>query len=509
MDTLNSDPQSAHSPVNDWGTIRALINGISHPAIAMDAKGVIRLFNPAACDLFGYQRDDVVGRGIEILMDEPHASAHQGYVDSYLETGEAKIVGIGREVTARHSSGDSLPVDLSVSKLELAEGEIVFIGFLNDLSGKKAAETVAAEEHERFARLVDTTPDGVISIDIKGRIRVYNSACEQIFRHKRADVIGRNISMLMPAHYADHHDSYLSGYAKTGERKIIGIGREVEGLRADGSTFPLDLSVGEVMLASGEKQYIGILRDISQRRETDRRIRDLQGDLAHLSRVAAMNEMGTALAHELNQPLTAMMLYLTACGRQLENAGQDRPELFDKAIGEAERAGEIIRRMRRFVEKGDMSRQPTDLRGLIEEAAGLVNAAEQKGLPPVTLANLPDAPLMAEVDSVQLTQVLVNLMRNAQEAASSGQQARVEVQAGREGGHVHICIHDTGPGVSPDLLQSVFRPFKSSKHDGLGLGLSISKSILTAHSASLEAHNDSPLGGARFCVRLVAEGATE
>jgi two-component system, LuxR family, sensor kinase FixL len=364
----------------------------------------------------------------------------------------------------------------------------------------------------RLSSVLDTAVDGIILADDEGRILVYNKACERLFGYTAAEVRGESIKLIMPNDYADHHDRYMDNYMQSGSRKIIGIGREVRGKHKDGTVFPVELSVGEAYTPEG-RQFIGIMRDLRPRKEAERRLNQLQADLLHMARVSAMDEMGAALAHELNQPLTAVMLYLQAIGRsQAKDAkagtgfSETTKGILDKAVREAERAGNIIQRMRHFVEKRDPERRPVDINPLVDDAVELTLLGHRRGTR-VIRRLLPDLPHV-EVDAVQIQQIVVNLVRNALEAAKAQEQPEVRVSTELDDGHVRMSVEDNGPGVPPEAMPHLFKAFSTSKRTGLGLGLAISRTIAQNHGGDLVVDPGGNGRGARFSLVLpVAAGA--
>lgn len=229
-------------------------------------------------------------------------------------------------------------------------------------------------EQALLGSILATVPDALIVIDVRGQIVSFSAAAQRMFQYAESDVLGENISMLMPSPDRERHDGYIDHYLKTGERRIIGIGRLTSARRRDGSTFPIELSVGEVQ-DEGRPLFTGFIRDLTESQQAERRVADLQAELAHASRVTAMGTLASALAHELNQPLTAIANYLEA-GRDMLDA--DAPvdrELLREAMAEsasqALRAGEIIRSLREFIRRGETIRQPEALRGLLAEGAAL------------------------------------------------------------------------------------------------------------------------------------------
>ena len=246
-------------------------------------------------------------------------------------------------------------------------------------------------------------------------IQSFSPAAERLFGYRSGEVIGQNVKLLMPTPYREAHDGYLERYLRTGDRRIIGIGRVVVGLRKNGETFPMELQVGEFSFA-GSRFFTGFVRDLTERQDAERRIQDLQAELLHASRLSVMGQMASTMAHELNQPLTAVVNYLAAASQLLASgAGERVGEMIEKAAAQAQRAGDVIRRLRGFVSKGETERRIHSLNQLVEEALALaLVGARQRGVR-VSLEfdhTLPEV----LVDHVQIQQVVLNLARNAVEA---------------------------------------------------------------------------------------------
>ena len=358
----------------------------------------------------------------------------------------------------------------------------------------------------RLDSLLNTAVDGIILIDDAMRILVFNSACEQLFGYEAEEVIGENVSMLMPHEYAHEHDDYVNHYMETGERRIIGIGREVRGQHRDGTDFPIELSVGEALTPAG-RQFVGIVRDLRPRKAVERRLNQLQAELVHLARVSAMDEMGSAVAHELNQPLTAVMLYLQAVTRRIAGLNGDGPqdpmitETIDKAKREAERAGNIIQRMRHFVEKREPDRRSVALHTLVDDTLELTSVGtNSEGIQ--THVELPDDLAPIEADPVQIQQILVNLLRNAFEAVRGSTDPKVFIRARQMPETVVISIEDSGPGIPQEVHERLFKAFSTSKRTGMGLGLSISRSIAQNHGGDLSVDPGGNGRGATFQLTL-------
>jgi two-component system sensor kinase FixL len=486
---------------------RAIVDTAVDGIVVIDRKGAIRSVNSATERLFGYAAAELIGRNVKILMPEPYAGEHEAYLENYLRTGQKKIIGIGREVVGCRKDGSVFPMDLSVGEAHDG-GEPIFVGIIRDISDRKAAELAQRESELRLRSILDTVPDAIVVIDARGIIQSFSLAAERLFGFEAAEVVGRNVRLLMPTPYRDAHDGYIERYLRTGERRIIGIGRTVTGLRKDGDTFPIELQVGEFSF-SGVHYFTGFIRDLTERQETERRIQDLQAELLHASRLSVMGQMASTMAHELNQPLTAVTNYLEA-GRQLLSSGTGSPErigeMMEKAIAQAQRAGEVIRRLRGFVGKGGTERRTQSLNQLIEEALALaLVGARQRGVRTSLALDHTLPPVL--VDQVQIQQVVLNLVRNAVEAMeeSDRRELAIGTRAIPEEGMVEISVADSGPGIAPELMERLFQPFVTTKPTGMGLGLSICREIVEAHQGRLTT-TSAPAGGAVFCVTLPIAG---
>jgi two-component system sensor kinase FixL len=336
----------------------------------------------------------------------------------------------------------------------------------------------------------------------------FSSAAERLFGYTAAEAVGNNVKMLMPTSYREAHDGYLGRYLATGERRIIGIGRVVTGERKDGSTFPMELSVGE-MRSSDQRFFTGFVRDLSERQGTEARLQELQSELVHISRLTALGEMASTLAHELNQPLSAIANYLKGTRRLLESAGDDRSatmrEALDKAADQALRAGQIIRRLRDFVSRGESEQRVEGLAKLVEEASALaLVGAKEHGIR-VRYEFDPKVDLVL-ADRVQIQQVLLNLLRNAIDAMTDTNRRELTVTTkALPDATVEVAIADTGPGIAEEIAGQLFQPFITTKRHGMGVGLSISRTIVDAHGGSIRAEPN-PGGGTvfRFTLRAVS-----
>jgi two-component system sensor kinase FixL len=379
-------------------------------------------------------------------------------------------------------------------------------GIVLDIDEEKQLEEALRTRESHLRSILDTVPDAMIVIDGYGIVQFFSTAAERLFGYTEQEAIGRNVSELMPQPDQSRHDSYLARYRSSGERHIIGIGRIVTGKRRDGTTFPMHLSIGE-MQSGGEPYFTGFVRDLTEHQQTQARLQELQSELVHVSRLSAMGEMASALAHELNQPLAAISNYMKGSRRLLAaSTDPNTPKIenaMDRAAEQALRAGQIIRRLRDFVSRGESEKRVESLSKLVEEAGalGLAGAREQN----IQLRfNLNPEFDLVLVDRVQIQQVLVNLFRNALEAMA--QSPKRELSASNTAvadDMIEVAVSDTGPGFHDDVKPNLFQTFFTTKETGMGVGLSISRSIIEAHGGRMWAE-DNPSGGATFRFTLPA-----
>ncbi len=375
-------------------------------------------------------------------------------------------------------------------------GEQLHRNRLNAAASNKDA--LSREAHVKS--ILDTIPDAMVVIDERGTMQSFSSAAERLFGYNANEVIGQNVKILMPSPYRESHDAYLQRYLRTGERRIIGIGRVVVGQRRDGSTFPMELSVGE-MKTGNRRFFTGFIRDLTERQKTEARLQELQSELVHISRLTAMGEMASTLAHELNQPLSAIANYLKGSRRLLESRADEGSSMIrdamDKAAEQALRAGQIIRRLRDFVARGESERRVENITKLVEEASALaLVGAKDQGVR-VSFSLDPAAQLVL-ADKVQVQQVLLNLIRNAIEAMAESDKRELAICVRPvEDEMVAVSVTDTGSGIAPEMRAQLFQPFVTTKRQGMGVGLSISRTIIESHGGRIWAEAN-PSGGTVF-----------
>ena len=341
---------------------------------------------------------------------------------------------------------------------------------------------------DKLHRVIDTALDGMIVIDASGTVRLYNAACERLFGYSAQEVLGNNVKLLMTASDRRDHDTYIRNYLRSGTAKVIGIGRDVTGRRKDGSTVPIRLSVGELRDDDGVPYFIGTLHDLTETLRARARIEELQSELMQVARASAVGEMGSALAHELTQPLSAVVGFVEASAALIRRRDGELPaevyEYMDQAVAQTLRAGAVIRLMREFTGRGDPERSVEDINAVVEEIcelATLGTASDGIDLELNLAAHLP--PVL--IDHVQIQQVVLNLVRNSIDALGDGGTGTITVATAPGSDMVEIVVADDGPGLPADVRERVFEPFVSTKPDGIGIGLSICRTIVEAHGGTI------------------------
>jgi PAS domain S-box-containing protein len=370
------------------------------------------------------------------------------------------------------------------------------IGTVQDITERKLAENALRSSEERLRTseahlrsILETVPDAMVVADESGIIRSFSATAVNMFGYQPEEVIGTNVKFLMPLPYREQHDGYIRRYRETGEQRIIGSGRVAVAQRKDGSTFPMEVQVGE-MQTGGERFFTAFIRDLTERQRTETRMQELQSELAYMSRFTALGEMGSTLAHEINQPLTAITSYLKGCGLILSNVEGENISLVRHAVNEAAeealRAGEVIRQLREFVSRGGSEHQIEGLQRLVEEASALALVGAKEKDVKVEYDFPSESPLVF-VNRVQIQQVLLNLIRNAFEAMQDTDRRALVIKAQLlpSEAMVQVSVQDTGPGIAPEVLKNLFKPFTTTKRSGMGVGLSISRTIVESHGGKI------------------------
>lgn len=469
---------------------------------------VFELTNAAYQRLIGHRQ--VIGKSVREALPELEGQGFYELLDQVYETGEP-YRGQAIKIALRNKEDGPIEeriLDFVYQPIKADDGRITAI-FVEgtDVSELSFANAALQLREDHLRSILATVPDAMVVIDEQGCIQSFSTAAETLFGYQSSEVLGQNVSLLMPSPYRDEHDAYLHRYLTTGERRIIGLGRTVTGMRKDGSTFPMELSVGEMHPGTG-RFFTGFCRDLTERHRAEARIQEQQQELLHMARFTALGEMASTLAHEINQPLTAITNYLKGSRRLLEKSTDDNApilrEAVEKAADQALRAGDVIRHLRDFVARGESERQVERLPAVIEEASSLALVGAREIDVRVSYKLDPAAELVL-TDRIQIQQVLLNLMRNAVEAMQGAPRRELHVTTvAREDGMAEVSVIDTGAGLAPEVSAQLFQPFVTTKKQGMGVGLSICRTIIEAHGGHIWAEA-MPTGGTafRFTLRIV------
>jgi two-component system sensor kinase FixL len=481
-----------------------LIDGATSYAIYMlDPQGCVTIWNKAAERIKGWTEEEVLGRHYSLFFPPEEAAA--GRADEDLA--RAQELGMLDEERWRvRKDGSEFLAHITITSLVDGRGELRgFGGVIRDVTEETATDQAIQAREQHLQSILATVPDAMIIIDEHGRITSFSAAAEQLFGYSEAELLGKNVNCLMPSPDRERHDDYIGHYLATGERRIIGIGRIVVGQRQDGTTFPMQLSIGEAG-EKGRRVFTGFIRDLTERERDELRMKELQSELVHVSRLSAMGTMASTLAHELNQPLTAVANYLETTRDLLVDPDPETVamvrEALDDAAKESLRAGHIVRRLRDFVARGEVEKRIEDLPRMIEEASALaLIGARERGVRAIFHLDPSATPVL--VDRVQIQQVLVNLIRNAVEAMAEAIVRDLTVSTTvQSNGLIRVSVADTGPGISEDVAPQLFQAFVSSKNEGMGLGLSICRTIIEAHGGRIWTE-PALAGGATFHFTLM------
>jgi len=485
------------APGRELTHIDAILNAAVDAIITIDEQGVIQSANPAVDRLFAYPPADLVGRNVSVLMPSPHRERHDQYLAHYLRTGEAKVIGIGRELDGLRRDGTTFPMELTLSEVRIG-GRRYFTGFVRNISVRKQAEEALRESQARIQAILETAVDAVITIDEQGIVEIANSAVERLFGYAPADLIDRNISILMPSPHRERHDQYLAHYLRTGEAKVIGIGRELDGLRRDGTTFPLELALSEVR-GDGRRHFTGIIRDITVRKAAEQTL--LRAD-------ALKDEFLANTSHELRTPLNGII----GIGQSMIDGAtgplsDEQRRNLAMIVASGRRLANLVNDLLDFSklrhEKIELNRRPTDLHALTDLV--LTVSRTLVGKRPLRVFNRisPQVPL-AEADEDRVQQILFNLVGNALKFTPVG---TIEVFAQAREVCLEVVVADTGIGIAPERLDKIFESFSQGDgsaardHGGTGLGLAITRQLLELHGGTIRVDSE-PGVGSRFTFTL-------
>ncbi len=504
--------------------MQAIVETVPDAVITINAKGIIESFNPAAHKMFGYAASEVIGKNIKVIMPQPYHDEHDSYLSNYMETGDAKIIGIGREVTAVKEDGTEFPIELAVGEFEVGE-EKFFAGVIRDMSERKRAEREQLDASERIRAILETVPDGIITIDEDACVETFNPAAEKLFGFSAAEVIGQNVKMLMPEPYHSEHDGYLHAYHDTGDAKIIGTGREVMARRKNGSVFPIELAVGEIALGD-RLMYAGVVRDITERKLAEdsmrylnealekrvterteavkelqqamRQLQDAQDQLVQTEKLASLGGLVAGIAHEINTPvgigvtaashLQEITESISASFASAQMKKSDLTEYLDSSrqstdiiLNNLRRAAELINSFKQVaVDQSSSEQRRFNLLQYIEEVLTSLRPQLRKSRLQLELS----CPEDLELDTFPgaLAQIITNLVINAtMHAFGKNEEGSIHIDVEQQQESVVLIFRDNGKGISREQLDKIFDPFYTTRRGqgGSGLGLNIVYNLAT------------------------------
>ncbi len=353
---------------------------------------------------------------------------------------------------------------------------------------------------DNAAAVLDAVVDAILTIDTQGFIQSVNASTIDMFGYTEQELIGHSVNKLMPAPHRVAHHRYVNNYLETHDPKIIGIGRELTARRADGVIFPIYLAVSEIKSDEGT-YFVGIIRDLTVQKAAENALAEQKEQVAQVGRLSTMGEMTASIAHEVNQPLTAISMYSQACLRLLQREPVDVDKVADalqKLNEQSLRAGAVIERIQRFVQHASGTRELVDLGQLVLDLKHLaVGDARLHGMD--LQFSVPAEPIEVFCDPVQIQQVALNLIRNAIDAMQEqdcryGNGVNVELTLDADQQRARVTVVDTGVGIAPEQKDKIFSAFHSTKASGMGMGLSICRSIMEDHEGDLSFYDNTPHG---------------
>lgn len=464
-DTMTHD--SFPSPETSPAFLAALVEYTDDGVVSTDLSGKVRTWNKGAERIFGYSAGEMIGRTLSVLM--PGGTGAFTPVLDRLRAGEqldrVEAVRIAKD-------GRLVHVSTMGTAVRDAEGRVIgALAVVRDISSQKRADLQREATEARWRAIIDSAVDAIVVIDVRGRIEAFNRSAERMFGYREADILGQSVNTLMPSPYREEHDGYVSRYLRTGEQRIIGIGREVTGLRRDGTTFPVHLSVGEWQVG-GERHFTGILHDLTPRTQLEERLREQTA-------LARLGEMAAVIAHEIKNPLAAVRGAIQVIGGRLPAGSKDAP-VVREIVARLDALNDLIKDLLLFARTPQPRIGSVSLAALLQMTLDLL--AKDPAFAGVRMTVTGDAPPV-KGDAELLKIVFQNLFINAAQAMQGHGEIQATIVPGEATHEVRVA--DNGPGIPADVKDKLFRPFFTTKARGTGLGLSIAKRLLEAHGGHI------------------------
>lgn len=462
-----------------------ILETIDAPIVILNYEGGIVRFNKACERITGFARTEALGRKVWdfLIVDDEVESVRNVFVETRIKRIPTHNVNFWKTKT-----GGVRLIEWSNRMLRNTRGELAYVLATGvDITEARARERALDDSRAFLRSIIDASPVAVVTINENGLILSFSRKAEATFGYSEDEAVGKNINILMPEMLRAAHDACLRRYIETGEERILGKQSMVSGQRRNGDQFPAILHISE--FSDGRRIFVGFVEDVTEKEATERRLAETKLQLQHAGRVGAMGEMATSIAHELNQPLTAAASLAGAVALTLRRAacGADHGDAVDQlndAVGEILRASEIIRQMRDFVRKRRTEKSLHDVNKVVEEASAIAMiGAESYG---ISLTSEYGGDVgRAVIDRIQIQQVVTNLVRNAIDAMRNAPERKLRIRTARLDGMIEIRVEDTGTGIPESVRSRLFEPFVTTKPDGTGIGLAISKSIVDAHQGEI------------------------
>ncbi len=497
--------------------LKAIIDTAIDGIITIDTRGIVETMNPAAGNIFGYAPEEVIGQNISMLMPEPDHSNHDKYIQNYLETGYAQIIGKGREVLGKKKDGSVFPFLLSISEVRLPD-RLIFTGIVHDISELKKAENALRESENKINSIIQGAVDGIITINQRGIIEMVNPAAAKQFGYSADELLGQSINLLMPEPDKSLHDGYMHDYEVTGKRRIIGIGREVTGLRKDGTIFPFYLSISEVEL-SGRKVYTGFVHDITVQKLNEERLRRYAAELERSNR--ELQDFAYVSSHDLQEPLRKIQAFGDRLmTKEYDNLSEQGKDYVNRMLNAASRMQNLINDLLGFSRVTAKSKAfvMVSLDDILSEVISDLEVSIEHTGAEIIRSPLPNI----EAEPTQMRQLFQNLISNAIKfrkaeespiinvyAKSLQRKAHLTATPGDE--VVEIYVEDNGIGFDEKYLDRIFNIFQrleGQKYEGSGIGLAVCRKIAIRHGGDITASSQ-PGVGTRFIITLARKHPEE
>ncbi len=463
-------------------TLEWLVGAATDPMLIADPQGCIVLVNPALEQLFAIAPDKLLGQPVETLIPSRYHHHHRSARAEFSDQPRTRSMGAGASLFGLRGDGTEFPVEVSLSPLPLPDGRSMVLATIHDISARKAAELALQESEARMRAIFDSAVDAIITIDEHGLVERMNPAAQQLFGFSEQEMAGRNISLLMAQPHRDNHDAYLDAYLRTGIKKIIGTGREVEGRRRDGSVFPMELTVAE-MQAGSRRMFTGIVRDVSERRRND------EHNQALLQEVNSSNEELTNFAYVVSHDLKAPLRGIASLADWLAT---DYAELFNDdgrehmrlLVNRVHRMNNLIDGILQYSRVGRLREhhQQIDLRTTLAEVVDLL-------APPahIEVRLAPDLPVIS-AEPTRIEQLFQNLLSNAIKYMDKA-EGRIDVGWADDAGHWRFFVRDNGPGIEQRHFERIFQLFQTlaprDRVESTGVGLALVKKIIETYQGRI------------------------